>query len=118
MSKFFEDTMQGLLEAIEIEKSEIPKHRKKTKSSTSKSRNKTDHKHEYKECLFIKNERPHKGSYCTICGKIGDMGFFETVRTDIGTYRVMDSDEVFEKYKHLEQVEIEDVFQKYVPVSN
>lgn len=117
MSKFFEETMQGLLEAVDIEKSEIPKHRKKTKSSTSKANNKSKHKHEYIECLFIKNGHPHRGTYCNVCGKIGDMGFFESVRMDNGMYRVMDSDEIFEKYKHLEQIQIEDVFQKFVPVS-
>ena len=25
-------------------------------------------------------------------------------------------DEIFEKYKHLEQIEIEDIFQKYIPI--
>lgn len=102
---------------IEEEKSEIPKHRKKTKSSTSKSSNKSKHKHDYKECLFVENEHLHRGTYCKICGKIGDMHLFEAVRTEEGNYRQLNYDEVFEKYKHLEQVHIDDLFQKFVPVS-
>ena len=117
MSKFFDDTMQGLMEAIDIEKTEVPKHKKKTKSSTSKSSNKSKHKHEYTECLFIEKGHPHRGTYCTICGKIGDIHFFEAERLDNGMYRQLEYDEVYKLYKHLEQVQIDDVFQKFVPVS-
>lgn len=96
---------------------EIPKYKKKTKSSTSKSSNKSKHKHEYIECLFIKKEHPHRGTYCSICGKIGDIHLFEAERTDEGYYRQLDYDEVFEMYKYLKQIEIENIFQKFVPVS-
>lgn len=118
MSKFFEDIMQGLLEAVEIDNGEIPKYKKKTKSSISKSSIKSKHKHEYKECLFVKDGRPYKGTYCTICGKVDDIGTFETVEMDNGMHRMMNNDEIFDKYKHLDQIEIEDIFQKFVPVSN
>ena len=118
MSNFFEETMQGLLEAVEIESSEIPKHRKKRKSSTSKSSNKSKHKHEYIECLFVENGYPHRGTYCSICGKIGDIHFFETEKTDNGYYRQLDYDEIFDMYKHLDQVEIEDIFQRFVPITD
>ena len=57
---------------------EIPKHRKKKQSSTSKSNTKSKHKHEYKEVLLIHNNRPHWATVCKICGKIGDLHFFET----------------------------------------
>ena len=83
---------------------EIPKHRKKKQSSTSKSSTKSKHKHEYKEVLLIHNDRPHWATVCKICGKIGDLHFFET--------------EVFEKYKHLENIVIDDIWQKYVPIDN
>ena len=43
--------------------------------------------------------------------------FFETERTDQGYYRSLDFDEVFEKYKDLENIVIDDIWQKYVPVS-
>ena len=95
-----------------------PKYRKKKHSSTSKSSNKSKHKHEYIECLFIHNEHPHRGTYCKLCGKIGDMHFFEAEKLDDGMWRQLDYDEVFAIYKHLEQIGIADIFQKYIPMSN
>ena len=95
---------------------EIPKYRKKKQSSTSKSGTKSKHKHEYKEVLLIHNDRPHRATVCKICGKIGDLHFFETERCEFG-YRSLDYDEVYEKYKHLENIIIDDIWQKYVPVS-
>ena len=43
--------------------------------------------------------------------------FFETERTDQGYYRSLDSDEVYEKYNDLENIVIEDIWQKFVPIS-
>ena len=83
---------------------DIPKHRKKKQSSTSKSSVKSKHKHEYKEVVLIHNDKPHWATICKICGKIGDLHFFET--------------EVFEKYKDLENIVIDDIWQKYVPIDN
>lgn len=97
---------------------EIPKHRKKKQSSTSKSGTKSKHKHEYKEVLLIHNDRPHWATVCKICGKIDDLHFFECEKTEEGLYRQLDYDEVFEKFKDLEKYYIEDIWQKYVPVSN
>lgn len=96
---------------------EIPKHRKKKHSSTSKSSTKSKHKHEYKEVLIIHNDKPHWATVCRICGKINDLHFFEGEKTDDGYYRSLDTDEVFEKYKDLEKYYIEDIWQKYVPIS-
>ena len=96
---------------------EIPKHRKKKPSSASKSKEKSKHKHEYTECLLIHNNHPHRATYCKICGKIGDLHFFETERTEQGYYRSLDSDEVYEKYKDLEKIVIDDIWQKYVPIN-
>ena len=96
---------------------EIPKHRKKKPSSTSKSSTKSKHKHEYVECLLIEKEKPHWATYCKICGKIGDLHFFEVEPYGDGTWRQLDYDEVYEKYKDLEKIEIEDVFQKYIPIN-
>ena len=95
---------------------EIPKHRKKKQSSTSKSSTKSKHKHKYKEVLLIHNNRPHWATVCKICGKIGDLHFFETEKCEFG-YRGLDSDEVYKKYKDLEKIVIEDIWQKYVPIS-
>ena len=98
---------------------EIPKYIKKKESSVSKSKVKSKHKHKYVDCLLIKdNDRPYKSTYCRICGKIGDIHFFETERTEDGYYRVLDTDEVFEKYKYLEKIYVEDIWQKYVVLDN
>ena len=83
---------------------DIPKHRKKKQSSTSKSGKKSKHKHEYKEVVLIHNDKPHWATVCKNCGKIGDLHFFET--------------EAFEKYKDLEKYYIDDIWQKYVPIDN
>ena len=96
---------------------EIPKYCKKKPSSTSKSNVKSKHKHEYKECLLIHNGYPHWATVCKICGKIGDLHFSECEPYRDGMWRQLDYDEVFEKYKNLEKIVVEDIWQKYVPVS-
>ena len=93
---------------------EIPKHHKKKQSSNSKSSTKS--KHEYKEVLLIHNNRPHWATVCKICGKIGDLHFFETEKCEFG-YRSLDVDEVYEKYKDFTKIVIDDIWQKYVPIS-
>lgn len=96
---------------------EIPKHRKKKQSSTSKSSTKSKHKHEYEPCLLIHNNHPHRATYCKICGKISDLQLFETEPYRDGMWRLLDSDEVYEKYKDLEKIVIDDIWQKFVPIS-
>ena len=102
---------------------EIPKHRKKKQSSTSKSSTKSKHKHEYKEVLLIHNSRPHWATVCKICGKIGNLHFYEIdeiehiQNKDIIEIRNLNSDEIYEKYKDLENIVIEDIWQKFVPIS-
>ena len=93
---------------------EIPSYRKKKKSDTSKANHKSNHKHQYKYCLLIADGSPHKGIYCEICGKIRDVNYFEILKSDGHWSRMMNDDEIFEKYKGLEQFEIEDIFQRYV----
>ena len=95
---------------------DIPKYQKKKNSSVSKSKEKSKHKHEYVECLFVCNGTPHRGAYCKTCGKIGDIKWFETEKLDNGTWRQIDYDEVYEKYSHLEKIEIDDIFQKNVAI--
>lgn len=93
---------------------QIPKYRKKKQSSVSKAERKSDHKHEYADCLLIDSEnRPIKVQYCTICGKIIDVQFFETVRVEQG-YRTLNSEEVYQKYKDLPQFMVNSVWDKYV----
>ena len=97
---------------------EVPKHIKKKESSVSKSKAKSKHKQEYIDCLLIEeNGYPRKGTYCKICGKIGKFNFFEIVPEN-GYWIVLDSDEVLEKYKDLEKVYVNDIWQKYVALDN
>ena len=42
--------------------------------------------------------------------------FFEAEKREDGMWRQLDYDEVFEKYKDLENIVIEDIWQKYVPI--
>ena len=96
---------------------EIPKYRKK-KSSKSKSESKANHKHQYMDCLLVDdNNRPHKAEYCEIGGKINNIQFFEMVESDNASARLMTGDEIFQKYKNLEQFRVKDVRDKYVPIS-
>ena len=96
--------------------SEIQKYRKK-KPSVSSTSKKSKHKHMYRDCLLVAENRPHKAQYCTICGKIGNIEFFETEKVDTGygkAYRMLTDTEIYDKYKNIVKFEIEFVFQKYV----
>ena len=99
--------------------SEIPKYLKQKESNVSKSKKKSKHKHYYEECLIQYNMKiglinkpsiliTSLGSYCTICGKIGDRftkdksivkDYERTVDAPVGKcYQVMTSEELYEKY--------------------
>lgn len=58
---------------------------------------------------------PHKAQYCTICGKIGNIEFFETEKVN-GGYRMLTNAEIYNKYKNIIKFEIESIFQKYVVI--
>lgn len=99
---------------------DIPKYKKKKNSSTSKSKEKSKHKHEYKDCLLIttkEKKTPYKASYCVICGKINNQQLFETVPCENGYLRMLNAEEIYEKYKDLEKVYVDDIWQKYVSIS-
>ena len=98
---------------------DIPKYIKKKQSSVSKSKEKSNHKHIYKDCLIFKNDSncPHKAKYCEICGKISDLKFYEIERIENGMFRVLDHDEVLEKYKDLEKFCVNSIWDKYVVLS-
>ena len=99
--------------------SEIPKYLKQKESNVSKSKKKSKHKHYYEECLIQYNMKiglinkpsiliTSLGSYCTICGKIGDRfkkdksivkDYERTVDATVGKcYQIMTSEELYEKY--------------------
>ena len=115
---------------------EIPKYRKNTGSNISKIEKKLKHKHQYKECLIQYNMKigliskptaltTSLGSYCTICGKIGDRfkeensivkDYRRIVETPIGRcYQMISSEELYEKYHNkLPVFYIDDPFANYV----
>ena len=91
------------------------KHKKKKPSTVSKSNEKSKHKHEYVDCLFIYDNRPLKGQYCKICGKINNINIFETEPLrDSGLSKMLTKEEVYEKYKDLEQIVISRISDKYI----
>ena len=94
--------------------SEIPKYKKKKNSSVSDSRMKSKHKHIYKDCLLVADDRPLKSTYCTICGKVGNVKFFDFVKSENGYSRMLRPDEIYRKYCNLEIKEVSDFYQKYV----
>ena len=79
-----------------ISENEIPKYRKKVKKTIRKAK----HKHIYEICLFydIKSNYYYKGSYCIVCGKIGNFGM-ETRLNDMGLIQMLSQEELKQKYK-------------------
>lgn len=93
---------------------EVPKYRKKKQS---KSDNRADHRHEYSDCLLIVDSKPYKAKYCTACGKISNL-YFGITESKGKFRRILDSDEVFEKYKGLPQFTVSSIKDKYVTMKN
>lgn len=76
----------------------------------------------YVECLFIVTNlfgklKPCPGTYCKLCGKIGHVNAFCTEKVG-DVYCSLSDEEIYEKYKHLNKVYIDDIFQKYAPLSH
>lgn len=115
-----------------IAENEIPKYLKQKESNISKSNRKSKHKHRYEECLiqypfsFVgkNNIQTQLCSYCTICGKIGDILKGSIVKDYIKSelhnrriiYSVMSGTELYERYHdELPVFSIEDICkEKYV----
>lgn len=95
---------------------EIPKYIKKRKSSASKSKEKSNHKHIYTDCLLIEYSKPYKAKYCKLCGKIKDIKIKEFIELDNDSKRILSDAEIFENYNNLEHFQINDIFQKYVSI--
>lgn len=95
---------------------EVGKYRKKKYGSKSKASKRSNHKHEYKECIIkYKNsylgggESYHLSSYCKTCGKIGGM-LKDSIVTDYRqseynehfkrmVYFTLSGEELYERYK-------------------
>ena len=117
-----------------IQENDIQKYLKSTESNISKSNRKSKHKHQYKECLIQYNMKigliskptaltTSLGSYCTICGKIGDRfkeensivkDYRRIVETPIGRcYQMIPSEELYEKYHNKMPVFfVEDIYKE------
>lgn len=95
-----------------ISENEIPKYKKKINQSIKKSK----HKHIYETCLFydMKSKYYYKGSYCIVCGKIGNWGM-ETKRNDMGLIQMLSQEELKQKYEDCKVKEIVNIGKvKYV----
>ena len=64
--------------------------------------------------LLIADSKPYLASYCTVCGKIRSWNY--CLEKCEGGYRELPKEEVYSKYKDLEQIAIKDLFVKYVPL--
>ena len=83
---------------------DVPKHKKKKKSSVSMANIKSNHKHEYVDCMLMDKKLYLKAQYCTLCGKISGRQFFSIFSN--------------EDNGDIETIEVEDVFyDKYVPIN-
>lgn len=96
---------------------EEPKYLKRKKKSGLK---RCDHKHVYKKCLLKEKDwRCVTGLYCTVCGKTKDIKLFELEKVDGTNYSmVLSSEKVKEKYKDLEQFDVNSCMDKYVVLVN
>ena len=95
---------------------DVPKHRKKAKK---KRVIKSDHKHDYKDCLLIDaKELPHKAQFCSICGKVTNLIYFPSERLANGCYRMLWDNEVYQKYSKLPRFFFKGSFPKSVTKRN
>lgn len=90
---------------------EIPKHKKRKTSKTIKS----NHKHQYEKCLFDVEGKFYVGKICRICGKIGDIEFFQCSKDGESRYpHFMSNKEIKDKYKELPTFKLQNICQKYI----
>lgn len=84
------------------------KYLKKKESSTSKSSEKSNHKHEYKQCLIVSKDYFYPDydqvtpyHYCTVCGKIKSVKGSDERAVKEGTrYRLLHTSEIIKRYKN------------------
>ena len=104
---------------------EVGKYKKKTDSNKSKASRKSNHRHKYTPCILSypmlsrfngSSDLGYAlGSYCSICGKVGDIKFSETERiSNSPLYRVLSDEEMLERHKALPIKSVNDIFDLYV----
>ena len=100
---------------VNLDSDKKVRYRKKKLSNSSKAKAKSDHKHVNKACLLICNSTyVYYANYCIVCGKI--INWEIPMEKESGYYRELSREEIFEKYRDLEQKEITDIFDKYIPM--
>ena len=109
---------------MKVEKaSEIGKYIKKRKSDTSKANLKSKHKHTYQDALIdeLSYGIVGVGTYCTICGKLGNLIIPHDILEDkYGVrYRSLTKEEIRVRYSHLPHFTIDNWYKtKYVNLEN
>ena len=96
---------------------DIPIHKKKKASSASDAKSKSNHKHQYEERLLVAQGKPRRAKCCALCGKVGNVIFFDFVKTESGFHRQLHDEEIYRKYHRLEIIEVQDFYQKYIPAT-
>lgn len=101
-------------ELLKYKYSVIPEEVSYKKKKKKQKIKKADHKHQYEPCIFAK-EWPtdgkkvgyHKGTYCPICGRIGDQNLFYTLTNaeDLDKFPVFWNVDFFAKYIDLPKEE-------------
>lgn len=93
---------------------EIPKYKKKKQSKKVKRAN---HKHVYVNGLAKVDNNYSRIEYCNICGRINKMNILETEENSETKFaRLLTNEEIYEKYKHLNQFNLNSYHDKYVTI--
>ena len=58
--------------------------------------------------LIDKSNSPHKAQYCTICGKVSNIKYFETEKMTNASYRMLSDKEVFDKFSGIPHFLVDD----------
>ena len=110
-----------------IKMDEVGKYHPKKQSNTSKSNKKSKHKHIYKACLFEDysferlEPRLYIGTYCSVCGKIGNrtsptIRYYDE-KFGRNVIRMLNYEEIMTSYPDLPEFRLDDFFQKCVTLS-
>lgn len=94
----------------------IPEEVSYKKKKTKKAVKKSDHKHKYAYCIFSRKGPQDSqsfdysyGTYCTICGRIGDRVFFGHDNPDNVVLPIFWNIDFFKNYVNLDYEEEENV---------
>lgn len=91
------------------------RYRKKPYSHRSKASAKSKHKHIYEECLLETSEKEYyRATRCKVCGKIGEVHFFEAERDEkLNAARLIPRSEVKGMYLDLPVYYVDSIWDKF-----